>query len=80
MLARSVEYESIRDTITAAHAQSSQSDRLTVAGLLANVIDKKAPARAAGRADKATVKDCLQKLGWVHRRTGQQSDRWVLEN
>mgnify|MGYP001218389980 FL=1 len=49
---------------------------VTVSGLLNVPIGK----TAAGRADKATVKDCLQKLGWVHRRTGQQSDRWVLEN
>ena len=48
---------------------------VTVSGLLNVPIGK----TAAGRADKATVKDCLQKLGWVHRRTGQQSDRWVLE-
>lgn len=49
---------------------------VTVSGLLNVPIGK----TAAGHADKATVRDCLKKLGWVHRRTGQQSDRWVLEN
>ncbi|WP_169925656.1 virulence-associated E family protein [Gluconobacter japonicus] len=49
---------------------------VTVSGLLNVPIGK----TAAGHADKATVRECLQKLGWVHRRTGQQSDRWVLEN
>jgi len=49
---------------------------VTVSGLLNVPIGK----TAAGRPDRATVRDCLQKLGWVHRRTGQQSDRWVLEN
>ncbi|GEC62063.1 hypothetical protein GOX01_23940 [Gluconobacter oxydans] len=49
---------------------------VTVSGLLNVPIGK----TAANRADRATVRDCLQKLGWVQRRTGQQSDRWVLEN
>ena len=49
---------------------------VTVSGLLNVPIGK----TAAGRADRATVRECLQKLGWVHRRTGLQSDRWVLEN
>lgn len=48
-----------------ANAQSSQSDRLTVAGLLANVIDKKAPARA----DSARVKAILQRLGYVEKKS-----------
>lgn len=51
-------------------------NEVTVSGLLNVPIGK----TAAGRTDKKTVKECLQKLGWVHRRTGQQSDRWVLEN
>jgi len=50
-----------------ANAESSQSDRFTVAGLLANVIDKKAPTRA----DSARVKAILQRLGYVEGRTSQ---------
>lgn len=46
------------------HAQSSQSDRLTVAGLLTQVIDKTAPARA----DSARVKAILQRLGYVEKK------------
>lgn len=48
-----------------AHAQTSQSDRLTVAGLLTNVIDKKAPSRA----DRARVKAILQRLGYVEKKS-----------
>jgi len=47
------------------HAQISQSDRLTVAGLLSTVIDKKAPARA----DSARVKAILKRLGYVEKRS-----------
>ena len=50
-----------------ANAETSQSDRFTVAGLLANVIDKKAP----NRADSARVKAILQRLGYVEGRTSQ---------
>jgi len=48
-----------------AHVQTSQSDRLTVAGLLTQVIDKKAPARA----DSSRVKAILQRLGYVEKRS-----------
>lgn len=48
-----------------AHAQTSQTDRLTVAGLLTNVIDKKGPSRA----DSARVKAILQRLGYVEKKS-----------
>lgn len=50
-----------------AHVQTAQPDRLTVAGLLTQVIDKKAPTRA----DSARVKATLQRLGYVEGRTSQ---------
>lgn len=50
-----------------AHVQTAQPDRLTVAGLLTQVIDKRAPTRA----DSARVKAILQRLGYVEGRTSQ---------
>jgi len=48
-----------------AHVQTTQNDRLTVAGLLTQVIDKTAPSRA----DSARVKAILQRLGYVEKRS-----------
>jgi len=54
-----------------AHVQNTQNDRLTVAGLLTQVIDKRAP----NRADSARVKAILQRLGYVEGRTAK-SRHW----
>lgn len=51
-----------------AHIENTQTDRLTVAGLLTNVIDKKAPARA----DSGRVKAILQRLGYVEKKSHGQ--------
>ncbi|GBR57816.1 putative P-loop ATPase [Acetobacter senegalensis DSM 18889] len=48
-----------------AHIETTQTDRLTVAGLLSNVIDKKAPSRA----DSARVKAIFQRLGYVEKKS-----------
>ena len=50
-----------------AHVQITQTDRITVAGLLTNVIDKKAPSHA----DRSRVRAILQRLGYVEGRTSQ---------
>lgn len=47
------------------HVEATQTDRLTVAGLLSNVIDKKAPSRA----DSDRVRAILRRLGYVAGRT-----------
>lgn len=52
------------EEMIAAHIETTQTDRLTVAGLLSNVIDKKAPSRA----DSARVKSILQRLGYVEKK------------
>lgn len=49
------------------HVMTTQTDRLTVAGLLTQVIDKRAP----NRADSARVKAILQRLGYVEGRTAK---------
>lgn len=46
------------------HIEAAPDARITVAGLLTNVIDKKAPARA----DSARVKAILQRLGYVEKK------------
>lgn len=51
-----------------AHIENTQTDRLTVAGILSNVIDKKAPSRA----DSARVKAILQRLGYVEKKSHGQ--------
>lgn len=56
------------EEMIAAHIETTQTDRLTVAGLLTNVIDKKAPARA----DSARVKAILQRLGYVEKKSHGQ--------
>lgn len=48
-----------------AHIETTQTDRLTVAGLLTNVIDKKAPSHD----DRRRVRTILQRLGYVAGRT-----------
>ena len=48
-----------------AHIENTQTDRLTVAGLLTNVIDKKAPARA----DRARVRAILQRMGYTEKKS-----------
>ncbi len=48
-----------------AHVQITQTDRLTVAGLLTNVIDKKAPSHA----DRARVRAILQRLGYIEKKS-----------
>lgn len=50
-----------------AHVQTAETDRLTVARLLTQAIEKKAP----NRADSARVKAILQRLGYVEGRTSQ---------
>lgn len=50
-----------------AHIETTQTDRITVAGLLTHVIDKKAPSHA----DRARVKAILQRMGYVEGRTSQ---------
>lgn len=50
-----------------AHVQTTQNDRLTVAGLLTQVIDKKAPSRA----DSGRVQAILKRLGYVEGRTSK---------
>lgn len=47
-----------------AHVQITQTDRLTVTGLLTNVIDKKAPSHA----DRSRVRAILQRLGYVEKK------------
>ncbi|MFE8874615.1 VapE domain-containing protein [Acetobacter persici] len=56
------------EEMIAAHIETTQTDRLTVAGLLTNVIDKKAPARA----DSTRVKAILQRLGYVEKKSHGQ--------
>lgn len=48
-----------------AHIETTQTDRLTVAGLLTNVIDKKAPSHD----DRRRVRTILRRLGYVAGRT-----------
>lgn len=51
-----------------AHVQITQTDRITVAGLLTNVIDKKAPSHA----DRSRVRAILQRLGYIEKKSHGQ--------
>lgn len=52
------------EEMIATHIEITQTDRLTVAGLLTNVIDKKAPSHA----DRSRVRAILQRLGYTEKK------------